>query len=656
MLDEKLATIRQLIFQKDYARARSLIEEFQPEKEPDLDEVDLSARIHGQTGNIQKALAMFEDLETAWPERPEIFKLHLKFLQECGQIDQALEISQQMLENFPSCCDSYIYCADCNELAGKPGTALEICELGLQRHPENNRLIEIKERLAPICKKLQASRDSIEISQEELGIFQAYIGHDKAFIGKFLDFFQGREGVHARQTRFKRGKFGYLPVYEDLDDYHLKKHLAGDETLGIYLVKKNNTSNLMAIDIDINKGFLDEFKSNSKTRARLRKELFQTAGKIIASGAEIGASFLLEFSGFKGLHLWLISDFALPARYWRQLGRWFIEQIDRLPREIHVEVFPKQDRVDEQGLGNLVKLPLGIHRASERRSLFLDEKTFKPWQIQSEALDNYNRISRSEFEEILGRITLRPSIPREELPEKSEQGIKAAKHPPKNDTPFALKVKIPLPDRFSPEIEQILAWCKPICEIFTAAIKTGRIEARARHVFIYIFAALGEEGKIFIHQILNQLPDYDPDGLNAEIRAVPPTTMSCAKVRKNLKEITARVGCNCQFRLPEGCYASPVVHAGIFPGSGKIIVNPINQPVAISARELIAGSSAAIDKLMREYNKLGEEIAKAQQRLGVLHRQINQIFDENGSNEIQTSIGNYSRLPELPCNIEKKSD
>jgi hypothetical protein len=91
-----------------------------------------------------------------------------------------------------------------------------------------------------------------------------------------------------------------------------------------------------------------------------------------------------------------------------------------------------------------------------------------------------------------------------------------------------------------------------------------------------------------------------------------------------------------------------VVHAGIFPGAGKTIVNPINQPVAISTRELIAGSSAAIDKLMREYGRLSEEIARAQQRLKILHRQINQIFDENGSNEIQTAIGTYSRLPELP--------
>ncbi|MDN5280639.1 MAG: hypothetical protein PWR01_4604 [Clostridiales bacterium] len=648
MPENKLDKIRKLIFQKDYDQARKLIATFHPEIEPDIDELELAARLHGQTGEIQKALAMFEELETAWPKRSEIFKLHVQFLQECGQIDEALRISLRLLENFGDDYEAYVCAADCNELAGRPAEAMKICELGLQKFADKTRLAEIRARLAPVCKKIETAKTELEMAQEDIKIYQAYIGHDKKFIEKFLEFFRGREGVHARQTEFKKGKFGYLPAYEDLNEYHVRKHLAGDATLGIYLVRKNNTCTLMTIDIDINKPFLDEFKSSSKTRKRLRKELFNTTRKILNTGSEIGVKFLVEFSGFKGLHLWLISDFELPSRYWRQLGKWFTEQIDRLPREIHLEIFPKQDKVNENGLGNLVKLPLGVHKASNQRSLFLDERNFRPFQIQSEAFDSYSPISQSEFEEILGRITLRTGTPWPEESSKPKARSDSIKSEKNNETPFTLKVKIPLPDRFAPEVEQILAWCKPICEVFTEAIKIGKIESTSRHVFIYIFSALGETGKIFLHQIMNQLPDYDPDRLNAEIRAVPPTTMSCGKVRKILKEIVARVGCNCQFRLPEGCYASPVVHAGIFPGAGKTIVNPINQPVAISTRELIAGSSAAIDKLMREYGRLSEEIARAQQRLKILHRQINQIFDENGSNEIQTAIGTYSRLPELP--------
>ncbi len=645
MNEKDLQEIRTLIFQQNYEKAKKLLHNPVTSDEPDPQSIELNARIHGQTGEISKALAMFEDLETAWPERPEIFRLHVGFLQECGLIEEAREKSLQMLEAFPDWPEASICCADCHELAGKATIAMEICERAITKFPDNSGLQELKARLAPICKRLQRARSDLEIAQEELQIIQAHISTDTIFINRFLNLFTGREGVHARQTAFKKNRFGYVPVYEELQANHIKSHLAGDTTLGIYLVRKDNSCSLMAIDIDVAKPFLDQFKSEQKQRQNIRRLLLQTATHLIDAGAEIGLRFLVEFSGFKGLHLWAISDFAVPARYWRQLGNWLKEKISRLPPEIQIEIFPKQDQVEIDGLGNLVKLPLGIHKASGQRSLFVDEQGFKPWPFQAEALQSYQPVSKSEFEEILGRVTLTGRVIATTIRSEKQERIPA--EPSNNDTPepaFDLSIRIPLPERFPPEIEQILAWCPPLCEVFTTAVKAGAISPRSRHVFIYIFSALGEAGKIFLHQVLNQLEGYDPDGLNAEIRAVPPTTMSCGKVRKNLAEIVSRVACNCQFRLPEGCYASPVVHAGIFPGSKKILINPVNQPVAISTRELIAGPSAAIDKLMREYRSLREEIARANQRLQILKRRINQIFDDNGCNEITTSIGSYRRI------------
>lgn len=660
MSESDLHEIRKLIFQQKYEEAKAELERIRPEEIPDTQAIELSARIHGQSGETSRALTMFEDLEAAWPDRPEIFKLHICFLQECGYLDEALEKSLQMLEAFPDFPDSFICCSDCHELTGKASSAMEICLRGLQKFPENIRLQELKDRLEPICSRLKKTKSALENTQEELAVFQAHIGTDANFMNLFLSMFCGREGVHARQTAFRKNRFGYVPVYEQLQLPHIKSHLAGDNTLGIYLVRKDNSCSLMVIDIDVAKPFLDHFKNDRSRRNDIRKLLMTAAGTILDAAAEIGLRLLVEFSGLKGLHLWAIADFAMPARYWRQLGNWLKEKVSRLPPEIHIEVFPKQDQVENNGLGNLVKLPLGIHLASGQRSLFVDETNFKPWPFQAEALQSYSRLSKSEFEEILGRVTLTRRFDHHEGNKISDSGWRKApetsrNQPTKADTGFDLSIKIPLPERFAPEIEQILAWCPPLCEVFSTAVKTGHIDAKCRHVFIYIFSALGEEGKIFIHQVLNQVEGYDPDALNAEIRAVPPTTMSCGKVRKNLGETAGRVGCNCQFRLPEGCYASPVVHAGHFPGSKKMVIKPINQPVAISARELIAGPSAAIDKLMREYGNLKEEIAKATERLEILHRQINQMFDQQGCNEIITSIGCYYRLPEPQKHQEGQS-
>jgi hypothetical protein len=41
---------------------------------------------------------------------------------------------------------------------------------------------------------------------------------------------------------------------------------------------------------------------------------------------------------------------------------------------LHLEFFPKQASVKGKGLGNLIKLPLGIHRRTGRRSQLLDDQ------------------------------------------------------------------------------------------------------------------------------------------------------------------------------------------------------------------------------------------------------------------------------------------
>jgi hypothetical protein len=559
-----------------------------------------------------------------------------------------------MLSNFPDAKESFIVAIDSYELAGNISQAQNLSRQALQKWPDCNSFIERSNRLEPLVKQKEKINSDLAIARENLQINHSFVSTSENMLQTFLDYFSGREGVHASQTEFKKKKTGYVPVYEPLTKSLIKQHLSGDKTLGIYLVKKNNCCSLMAIDIDVNKAFLKQFLEDHKERKRVKAHLSQTAQNLQDIAKSAGFSLLAESSGYKGLHLWVFSEIDIPARYWRIIGRWLVDQLYGLPRELSIEIFPKQDKVAENGLGNLVKLPLGIHKVSGNRSLFINPANLKPFPDQEEILSRQQKISREEFEEILGRLTISSSAI--EINKENHEEVKPKKDTHKSDKlivnpaneniDFELEVKIPLPEKFSPEIERILAGCKPLCEIFSLAVTRHQIENRHRHVFIYIFAALGQEGKVFIHQVLNQCDGYDPDALNAQIKAVPPTTMSCGKVRKYLGEIAKKIGCKCQFRLPEGCYASPVVHAGIYPGSNKTIVSSINQPAAISTRELIAGASASIDRLMREYKTLEAEHKKTANRLRILKNQINQFFDENGSNEIVTRIGTYRRLPE----------
>jgi len=660
MPNPTLTQIRELICRKSYEEALRLARELPDEEKEGGEAIALTARLQGQLGNFRAAVQMFDDLETAWPDRMMIFKLHAVFLQESGKTEDALEKARQMVEMFPDIADGYLVSAECHELLGSPAAALETVETALRKWPDHSELLESRRRLEPICRRREDTGSKLVDAREELELSHCQIGRSEDFLNRYLDLFSGREGVHAEQFNYKSGKYGYRPVYQGLDKELLRKHLAGDQTLGIYLVRQDNTARTMVIDLDVNKGFLQGYLSRSEERRRITGQLLQTAGNICQIADGIGLGLLLETSGYKGLHLWAFSDFSVPARHWRLLGRWLIEELRGMPAEIHAEVFPKQEVVAKDGLGNLVKLPLGVHLASGRRSLFLERNSYKPWPVQDDAIAGFQPVTRSEFEEILGRVTV-AGVRQKSMAESAERNnekadeivVASAESRSDQGRELGLQVKMRLPERFTLEIEQVLAGCRPLCAIISKAIHEGDLPAEWRHVLVYIFSTMGEEGKVFVHQVLNQLPDYDPDRVNAEIKAVPPTTMSCGKVRKYLGALVAQYGCSCQFRLPQGSYASPVAHAGIFPGSGKILYQPVPVPVALSSRELIAGSSAGLDKLMREYKSVSEELAQLTERYRLLRRQINRHFDDAGRDEIETRLGTYRRLP---CDIADQSE
>lgn len=67
---------------------------------------------------------------------------------------------------------------------------------------------------------------------------------------------------------------------------------------------------------------------------------------------------LLEDSGQKGRHLWLFLERPVPAHVARGFGQALVRAHCPTDERLHLEVFPKQDRLDRKGLGNLVKLPL----------------------------------------------------------------------------------------------------------------------------------------------------------------------------------------------------------------------------------------------------------------------------------------------------------
>ncbi len=243
----------------------------------------------------------------------------------------------------------------------------------------------------------------------------------------FSSLFAGREGFYARQWASASGKHGYTPIAEPFTPHVARGHLLGNHTIGIYPVRMDHSALFLAFDIDIAKFALGrwngagsvvgsgvgEGKSGaSGGRAALPghpmlRLAHQVAVGLVRAAASLGVPAYLEDSGSKGRHVWIFFETPIPAVAARRIGNAIIAGSPvACPPEITIEVFPKQNRVDKDGgLGNLIKLPLGIHLVSGSRSLFLDEGG-RPVREQLAYIRSIKRLSRVAVADLLRGLSV----------------------------------------------------------------------------------------------------------------------------------------------------------------------------------------------------------------------------------------------------------
>jgi hypothetical protein len=143
----------------------------------------------------------------------------------------------------------------------------------------------------------------------------------------------------------------YTPVHRRVKPPVLRKHLEGEITIGTYIVLPPDQARTLVFDFD------------DKGGNNVDDEL--AAVRIILD--QLDLKYGLEESGGEGkrYHLWVVADDYMPAETLYRLGRGIREEAG-LPK---LEVFPKQRQVKE--LGNLVKLPGGIHRVTGKPNNFV---------------------------------------------------------------------------------------------------------------------------------------------------------------------------------------------------------------------------------------------------------------------------------------------
>jgi hypothetical protein len=237
-----------------------------------------------------------------------------------------------------------------------------------------------------------------------------------------MERFVHRTDIYAEQWFDKNRGSGYAPKVDgwcthtpkhrpkiscpDIDPIPLEEsdivdHVYGKRTLGLYQLDDNRTVKWLCFDIDINKR-QPESVSQEELRDRIKAHTLAIAKELVKLKGK--GTFLVEDTGNKGYHIWVFFDQPVDATLAQSVGMWINYKVEA-PQGTHVEVFPKQDAIN--ALGNLVKMPLGVHKKTKRRCLFVDS-TFTQLDDQWAALENVETWTEDDLRTIRDTHDIKP--------------------------------------------------------------------------------------------------------------------------------------------------------------------------------------------------------------------------------------------------------
>ena len=345
-------------------------------------------------------------------------------------------------------------------------------------------------------------------------------------IGRYMSLFSGRGEAFARQWADRRKSTqGYIPVRRPITPMDIEDHVKGRFTYGIYLLRSDSTVTLGVIDADLTAEYRKS-RLSSEQRQRVYRERAYMLSRIAALSSEKKFSFLVEFSGGKGYHFWYFLDQPVSAARIRVLLDGIANRVAPDLSVFSLEVFPKQDRLGGKGFGNLVKLPLGIHRATGKSSSFLHCKD-KRTDAQLAFLDGVKSTSVEDLAMV----------------EKSSAAEKVVAHPRWQ--------------RWSeqfPELHALESKCAPLGGII-ALCREGKKPAIKEERILFQTIGFLPRAKTLLHHLYAFTTDYNPHWVDFKLSRVRGTPLGCRRIHA----LVADVGDMCAFDRISS-YPHPLLH------------------------------------------------------------------------------------------------
>ena len=326
------------------------------------------------------------------------------------------------------------------------------------------------------------------------------------------DFFVGRRDTFTEQ-QLPGAPIAYLAIKKELSDPELMAHCRGEKTISTYLVDDKGLSPLSMLDVD-------------SKEAPSQQIIVFTQGWLKGHGL-VG---LVEPSGRKGYHIWILFKARLPAAKAKRLlealmgdwvatwNRWAREEKKAFPFEVvpkeksqgpllvdfegrevrlpfMVEVNPKQAAATtKEAPGNCVKLPWGKHQITEKWTAFLDEQGAIPEDWGMGLVLRAPAVTEADLDAILQKY------PVEEV--RAKQRGKLITKDERSEEYNALAV------------EKIMEACEFLRHCGKDAADLSRNHWWS---MVQILAAFGEPGAKKVHELSQAYPKYKPKETNQYI-------------------------------------------------------------------------------------------------------------------------------------------
>jgi group II intron reverse transcriptase/maturase len=419
----------------------------------------------------------------------------------------------------------------------------------------------------------------------------------------YLKLFSGRDDVYAIETLSSGRERLFTNKKSSISVDELDRHLAGEITLVVYIIRENHTVKFMLIDIDVSKKLLLEKEEQGEALNELIKLTQVDANRIKSAATEMGLTVYIEDSGYRGRHCWFFFEQPVKARDARIMAKAIMRKAGDVTGGVTWELFPGTDRLKNTQISQRIKLPLGVHPKSGRRGLFVDEMGLQ-LDNQGEYLQNIQPLTAVQVEQIVateekrskkGDLNLQPA---DSLAERSSLLIEQAD---------------------SVLVKAVINKCALIKYLILMAEDTKYLTHQDRLTLLHVLAHLGDNGKAYLHRVMACCINYNQGITQKHIDRLPGKPISCSRLREKYPELTASMNCNCYFKLLPKNYPSPVLHA-ISIDKQKQINHPLVADDDLSAScspeaEQVEATLKKMQNLRRQQQGIENAMQKYEQQL-----------------------------------------